>query len=73
MYYTGHFSKGQVKYRDVIGSIGVLESPHNQMPIGMTHCRTWDEKGLAVWELTVRGEKLPGRRVVVDREFLPIP
>jgi hypothetical protein len=35
MYHTDHFGKGPVKYRDVIGSIGVLESPDNHMPIGI--------------------------------------
>ena len=69
MYYTDHFGKGPVKYNDVIGSIGVLESPDNHMPIGIADCRTWDERGIAVWELTVKGEKLPGRWIIVDREF----
>jgi hypothetical protein len=27
------------------------------------------ENGLAVWELTVRGEKIPGQWVIVDGEF----
>jgi hypothetical protein len=72
MYYTDHFGKGPVKYRDVIGSIGVLESPDNHMPIGIAHCRTHDENGLAVFELTVTGEKLPGRWMIVDREFRPL-
>jgi hypothetical protein len=69
MYYSDHFGKGPVKYRDVIGSIGVLESPDNHMPIGIAFCRTWDENGLAVWELTVREEKLAGQWIIVDGEF----
>jgi hypothetical protein len=69
MYYTDHFGKGPLKYHDVIGSIGVLESLDNHMPIGIANCCTWDENRLAVWELTVRGEKIPGRWVIVDREF----
>ena len=61
---------GPVKYRDrPPGSIGVLESPGNHMPIGQAMCRTWDEQGLAVWTLTVHGEELPGRWVIIDREF----
>jgi hypothetical protein len=71
-YHTDCFGNGPVKYRDVICSIGVLEAPDNHMPIGIAHCRTWDERGLAVWELTVRGENLPGRWVIVDREFRPL-
>jgi hypothetical protein len=50
MYYTDHFSKGPVRYPNVIGSIGVLESSDNHMPIGVANCRTWDENGLAIWE-----------------------
>jgi hypothetical protein len=70
-YYTDCFGKGPVKYRDDIGSIGVLEAPDNHMPIGISNCRTHDKNGLAIWELTVRGAKLPGRWVIVDREFKP--
>jgi hypothetical protein len=69
MYYTNCFGKGPVKYRDVIGSIGVLEAPDNHMPIGIANCRTYDERGLAIRELTVRGEKVSGQWIIVDGEF----
>jgi hypothetical protein len=39
------------------------------MPIGMANCRTHDESGLAVFKLTVRGKKVPGLWIIVDREF----
>jgi hypothetical protein len=65
-------AKGSVKYRDVIGAIGVLESRDNHMPIGMAFCKTWDENGLAVWVLTIGGREIPGRWVIIDREFKPI-
>jgi hypothetical protein len=64
-------AKGPVKHRSVPSAIGVLESPDNHMPIGMAMCRTWDEQGLAVWTLTVHGQELPGRWVIIDREFRP--
>jgi hypothetical protein len=48
MYYTDAFGKGPVKHRDVICSIGVLESPDNHMPIGVANCVERDENGLAV-------------------------
>jgi hypothetical protein len=54
-----------VKYRDVIGSIGVLESPDNLMPIGQADCKTWDENGLAVWVLTIGGQPIAGRWVII--------
>jgi hypothetical protein len=45
--------KGPLRYRDVPGSVGVLESLDNPMPIGVAHGVTWNQKGYAVWELTV--------------------
>ena len=32
-------------------------------------CRTHDENGLAVWTLRIGKEEIPGRWVIVDREF----
>ncbi len=70
--YFAHISeKGPAKYGLTPGSIGVLESPDNHMPIGEASCRTWNEKGLAVWTLRVGKEQIPGRWVIVDREFRP--
>jgi hypothetical protein len=64
--------KGPVKYRALpTSSIGVLEALDNHMPIGEASCRTWNEQGLAVWTLRVHGKELPGRWVIIDREFRP--
>ena len=41
------------------------------MPIGEAHCLTWDQNGLAVWTLRIGKEEIPGRWVIVDREFRP--
>ena len=62
---------GPVKYRSVPGSIGVLESPTNHMPIGEASCRGWDESGLAVWTLRIGGQPIEGRWIIVDRQFKP--
>ncbi len=68
--YFAHIShKGKIKYGEVPGSIGVLEGPDKPMPIGEALCRTWDENGLAVWTLRIGKEEIPGRWVIVDREF----
>ena len=65
-------AKGPVMHRDrPPGSIGVLESPTNHMPIGMASCRGWDGQGRAVWTLTVGRQPLEGRWVIIDREFRP--
>ncbi len=63
--------KGAVRYDAVPGSIGILESPDKPMPIGEAHCVTWDQNGLAVWTLRIGKEEIPGRWVIVDREFRP--
>ena len=36
-------------------------------------CRTHDENGLAVWTLRIGKEEIPGRWVIVDREFRRAP
>jgi hypothetical protein len=72
MNYFAHISKiGPVKYRDVLGAIGDLEAPDNFMPIGMASCKTWDERGLAVWTLTIRGQEIAGQWVIIHRQFKP--
>src|SRR5271157_2833646 len=68
--YFAHISQtGAGKYEQVPGSIGVLEMPDKPMPIGEATCRTWDENGLAVWTLRIGKEEIPGRWIIVDREF----
>jgi hypothetical protein len=39
------------------------------MPSGEATCRTWDDQGLAVWTLRIHDQEVPGRWVIVDREF----
>ena len=70
--YFAHIShKGKIRYGDVPGSIGVLEALGKFMPIGEASCRTHDENGLAVWTLRVGKQEVPGRWVIIDREFRP--
>jgi hypothetical protein len=70
--YFAHISqKGPIRYGDVPGSIGVLEALDKFMPIGEASCRTHDEKGLAVWTLRIGKQEIPGRWIIVDREFRP--
>jgi hypothetical protein len=42
--------RGRLKDKQVHGSIGVLESLDNFMPIGEAHRKTWDDEGRAVDE-----------------------
>jgi hypothetical protein len=68
-YFAYISAAGPVRCGQVPGSIGVLDAPDKPMPIGMANCTGWDPAGLAVWRLTVEGADVPGRWVIVDREF----
>jgi hypothetical protein len=63
---------GPILWRDDYGgAIGVLGSRDDPMPIGMALAVGWGEGGVALWRLTVRGVEVPGRWIVVGREFWP--
>jgi hypothetical protein len=52
-------------------AIIVTEAPDKAMPIGVALCVGHDSAGRSVWTLSVHGDDVPGRWVVVDREFHP--
>jgi hypothetical protein len=62
---------GPFLYRDAIGAIGVQESRDDHWPIGMALCTGWGAGGVALWKLTVGGVDVPGKWIVVGREFWP--
>ena len=64
-------ARGPILYGSVPGAISVIEALDQPMPIGMALCIGVDAWSRALWTLTVDGEDLPGRWVVVDREFQP--
>jgi hypothetical protein len=64
---------GPILGRHRLAAIGVLEAPDDRMPVGMALAIGRADDEVEVWELTVRGAELPGRWVVVDREFRPAP
>ena len=70
-YFAHISSRGPVKYGDLPSAIGVLEAPDKFIPIGEASCRTWDETGLALWTLRIGKQEIPGRWVIVEREFTP--
>jgi hypothetical protein len=58
--------------RDVKGRIvWVMESPVRGAVIGTARPCGWDKEAAQLWKLTVRGADLPGRWIVVNREFRP--
>ena len=64
-------ARGPLRYGEVPGAVGVLEAVDEPMPVGMALCVGWNPAGLALWTLTLHGDELPGRWLVVDREFRP--
>jgi hypothetical protein len=64
---------GPILGRHRFVAIGVLQAPHDRAPIGMALANGRSDAEVEVWELTVGGFDLPGRWVVVDREFRPAP
>jgi hypothetical protein len=62
----GPFRHGQLK-----GPVGVLGSPDDPKPIGDARDSGSFEDGQAAWSLIIRGIAVPGRWIIVDREFLP--
>jgi hypothetical protein len=72
MPYFAHISQlGPVKHDTVPVSIGMLEAIHEPMPIGQAHCISRNAQGLGVWKLQVGKQQLPGRWIILDREFRP--
>ena len=51
-------------------SFAIGGTPVNPIPIGMAAKIRWVYKGLAVWELAVRGKSLPGHWVIIDKKFV---
>jgi hypothetical protein len=71
-YFASATMNGPMMYRDVPGSLGVIESPDGLMPIGQADCKGPDENGVAVWGLRIGNEEIPGRWVLVGAEFKPV-
>jgi hypothetical protein len=68
--------RGPLLYRELPGvAIGVMADPPPSdlspgMPIGIAQPAGWDDRGRALYRLTVKGERLPGRWLVIDRRFI---
>jgi hypothetical protein len=71
-YFARTSATGTMKYRDVHWTLGLFPSP-DAFPIGQADCRTWNEHGNAVFELSLKtGVRVPGRWLLVDSEFKPV-
>jgi hypothetical protein len=72
-YFANISPAGPIRHGQLPFSIGVLGSPDKLMPIGMASPVGRTADGLATWELVVDGVAVPGRWIIVDREFRPAP
>ena len=70
-YTTAGPESGPILWRHDHAVLGVLASPDDPRPIGMAVPVARAENGLALWKLDVRGGVVPGRWIVLDREFWP--
>jgi hypothetical protein len=68
---NGGPDRGPLLHGAVPGAIGVLEDLDKSMPVGMALHAGRDAADRALWTLSIDGDDLPGRWVVVDREFQP--
>jgi hypothetical protein len=62
---------GPILWRDDYEAIGVLEARADHMLIGTALLAGWGSGGAALWRLIVDDVELPGRWIVVGREFRP--
>jgi hypothetical protein len=62
---------GPILWRDDHHPIDVLANPGDYMPIGTARPVGCTESGIAIWEILLRSAVLPGRWIVLGREFLP--
>jgi hypothetical protein len=72
VYFTNAATRGRVRYRQLPGSIGVLGSPDNHMPIGIVSQIGRTEGDRAVRGLQVQDVDVPGGLVIVDRRFIAV-
>jgi hypothetical protein len=63
--------RGPLRYGAVPDAISVLAALDRPMPLGMALCVGVDAAGRALWALTIAGDDLPSRWIVIDREFQP--
>jgi hypothetical protein len=63
---------GPILWGAGLGPIKVLDAPDRYLAIGTATPAGQTEGGLALWQLTIGGAALPGRWLVLGREFLPV-
>jgi hypothetical protein len=62
---------GPILWSDGFHVLGVLEARDADIPVGRALGCGFGWDGVALWRLHVRGVEVPGRWVVVGREYIP--
>ena len=71
-YYTSAGPQsGTILWRDDRAAIDVLRDPGDLAPIGTARRVGSTASGIAIWEIVVGYSEVPGRWIVLGREFLP--
>ena len=71
-YFTNDSRAGRVRYGAIHWRIGVDASPFKPLRIGDASEVGRTPTGLALWQLRVQGEEVPGLWVLIDGEFVPV-
>jgi membrane-associated phospholipid phosphatase len=69
-YYANESTVGRVRSGEVPFAIEVFEAPGNSMPSGIAVEVGSTVFGLALWRLKVHGERVPGRFIIEDGQFV---
>jgi hypothetical protein len=62
---------GPILWRDDHAAIDVVRNPDDFAPIGTARPAGRTESGIAIWEIVIGHMALPGRWIVLGREFMP--
>jgi hypothetical protein len=60
---------GPILWREDCAAIDVLRGPDDLAPIGMAGPVGCTESGIAIWKIVLGSLELPGRWIVLGREF----
>jgi hypothetical protein len=70
-YFTNAGPKsGPILWRDGDGAIDVFRDPDDRTPIGTAQPVGGTEGGIVIWDIFIRGAAVPGRWIVLGRQFL---
>ena len=67
----GQGQDGLILWRDGDTTIDVLRHPDDPAPIRTARLAGRTASGIAIWEMIVGHTELPGRWIVLGREFIP--